>query len=60
MIVRTAKPEAKVCKLTDSEGMVLLVYSNSTKDWRFLYRFSCQESIELGKYSEISQRMPER
>jgi len=60
VIVRTAKPEAKVCKLTDSEGMVLLVYFNSSKDWQFLYRFSCQENIELGKCPEISQRMLER
>lgn len=26
--VRTAKPEAKVCKLTEGKGMFLLVHTN--------------------------------
>lgn len=32
--VRTAKPEAKAYKLTDGDGMVLLVHPNGSKYWR--------------------------
>ena len=32
--VRSAKPEAKAYKLTDGEGMVLLVHPNGSKYWR--------------------------
>ncbi len=31
--VRSAKPEAKAYKLTDGEGMVLLVHPNGSKYW---------------------------
>ncbi len=34
--VRSAKPEAKAYKLTDGEGMVLLVHPNGSKYWRDL------------------------
>lgn len=29
--VRTAKPEEKACKLTDGDGMVLLLHPNDSK-----------------------------
>jgi carotenoid cleavage dioxygenase-like enzyme len=32
--VRSAKPEAKAYKLTDGDGMVLLVHPNGSKYWR--------------------------
>ena len=35
--VRSAKPEAKAYKLTDGEGMVLLVHPNGSKYWRLRY-----------------------
>jgi hypothetical protein len=37
--VRSAKPEAKAYKLTDGDGMVLLVHPNGSKYWRLRYRF---------------------
>lgn len=35
--VRSAKPEAKAYKLTDGDGMVLLVHPNGSKYWRLRY-----------------------
>lgn len=53
--VRTAKPEAKAYKLTDGEGMVLLVHPNGSKYWRLRYRFGGKENmLILGKYPEVS------
>ncbi|CAH5760399.1 Prophage integrase IntA [Klebsiella oxytoca] len=53
--VRSAKPEAKAYKLTDGEGMVLLVHPNGSKYWRLRYRFSGKEKmLALGKYPEVS------
>lgn len=53
--VRTAKPEEKAYKLTDGEGMVLLVHPNGSKYWRLRYRFGGKEKmLALGKYPEVS------
>jgi len=53
--VRTAKPEEKAFKLTDSDGMVLLVHPNGSKYWRLRYRFGGKEKmLALGKYPEVS------
>lgn len=53
--VRSAKPEAKAYKLTDGEGMVLLVHPNGSKYWRLRYRFGGKENmLALGKYPEVS------
>ncbi len=52
--VRSAKPEAKAYKLTDDEGMVLLVHPNGSKYWRLRYRFGGKEKMrELEKYPEV-------
>ncbi len=53
--IRSAKPEAKAYKLTDGEGMVLLVHPNGSKYWRLRYRFGGKEKmLALGKYPEVS------
>ncbi|EMJ9773698.1 MULTISPECIES: tyrosine-type recombinase/integrase [Proteus] len=53
--VRTAKPQEKAYKLTDGDGMVLLVHPNGSKYWRFRYRFGGKEKmLALGKYPEVS------
>lgn len=53
--VRSVMPEAKAYKLTDGEGMVLLVHSNGSKYWRLRYRFGGKEKmLALGKYTEVS------
>ncbi len=52
--VRSAKPEAKAYKLTDGEGMVLLVHPNGSKYWRLRYRFGGKEKmLALGKYPKL-------
>ncbi|HAO9120320.1 TPA: integrase arm-type DNA-binding domain-containing protein, partial [Escherichia coli] len=53
--VRSVKPEAKAYKLTDGDGMVLLVHPNGSKYWRLRYRFGGKEKmLALGKYPEVS------
>lgn len=53
--VRSAKPETKAYKLTDGDGMVLLVHPNGSKYWRLRYRFGGKEMmLALGKYPEVS------
>lgn len=50
-----AKPDAKAYKLTDGDGMVLLVHPNGSKYWRLRYRFGGKEKmLALGKYPEVS------
>lgn len=53
--VRSAKPETKAYKLTDGDGLVLLVHPNGSKYWRLRYRFGGKEKmLALGKYPEVS------
>lgn len=52
---RRAKPEDKAFKLTDGEGIALLVQPNGSKYWRLRYRFGGTEKmLALGKYPEVS------
>ncbi|HHT1315469.1 TPA: Arm DNA-binding domain-containing protein [Klebsiella michiganensis] len=44
--VRTAKPEEKAYKLTDGDGMVLLVHPALMIKWRYLLCNSDHEGIE--------------
>ncbi|MRS04853.1 DUF4102 domain-containing protein, partial [bacterium] len=53
--VRNAKAAAKQVKLTDGDGMYLLVTPNGGKCWRLKYRFKGKEkTLALGTYPEIS------
>jgi len=53
--VKTAKPKEKDYKLTDSEGMFLLVAATGGKRWRLKYRFGGKEKqLALGTYPDIS------
>ncbi|MFZ0946379.1 MAG: integrase arm-type DNA-binding domain-containing protein [Syntrophobacteraceae bacterium] len=53
--VRNAKPGEKQIKLSDSDGMYLLVTPNGGKCWRLKYRFSGKEKVlAIGTYPEIS------
>lgn len=53
--VRNAKPGEKPVKLTDGNGMHLLIQPSGSKYWRLQYRFSGkQEMLALGIYPEIS------
>jgi len=53
--VRNAKSGEKQIKLTDGEGMYLLVTPQGGKCWRLKYRFGGKEKVlALGTYPEVS------
>lgn len=52
--VKNAKPKEKPYKLTDGQGMHLLISPNGSKLWRFAYRFlGKQKLLSLGKYPDV-------
>jgi integrase len=52
--IRNAKPKSKPYKLTDGEGMFVLVHPNGSKYWRLKYRFAGRERIlALGVYPDV-------
>lgn len=57
--VLSAKPEAKAYKLTDGDGMVLLVHPNGSKYWRLRYRCGGKEKmLAPGNILKCRWRMP--
>ena len=47
--IRAAKPKDKQYKLTDGEGMYLLVRTNGNKLWQMKYHFAGKEkTLSLG------------
>jgi len=53
--IRTAKPKDKSYKISDVDGLYLLVTENGGKWWRFKYRFAGKEKLlSVGTYPEIS------
>ena len=53
--IKTAKPQAKLYKLTDERGLHLSVYPNGSKLWQMRYRTEGKErTASLGKYPEVS------
>ena len=55
MKVRSAKSKEKPYKLSDFDGLYLLVTERGQKWWRFRYRFDRKEKLlSLGTYPEIS------
>lgn len=53
--IRNTKPTEKPIKLTDGNGMHLLIQPNGSKYWRLQYRFSGkQKMLALGVYPEMS------
>lgn len=53
--VRNAKPQAKPYKITDGEGLFLLVTASGSKYWRFRYHFAGKEKLlALGVYPDVS------
>ncbi|MEO5346815.1 MAG: Arm DNA-binding domain-containing protein [Magnetococcus sp. YQC-9] len=50
-----AKPRAKPFKLTDGDGMYLLVNSNGSRLWRMDYRFGDKrKTLALGVYPNVT------
>jgi len=53
--IKRAKAGKSIQKLSDGDGLVLLVYPNGSKYWAFRYRFLGKEkSLSLGVYPEVS------
>src|SRR5580658_6113905 len=53
--VRNAQPQAKPYKITDGEGLFLLVTPSGSKYWRLKYHFAGREKLlALGVYPEVS------
>ncbi|HUJ18677.1 MAG TPA: integrase arm-type DNA-binding domain-containing protein [Nitrospirota bacterium] len=53
--VKSAKPKEKQYKITDGQGLYLLVTPQGGKLWRFKYRFNNKEKVRaFGTYPEIS------
>jgi integrase len=53
--IRSAKPAERDYKLTDFDGLYLLVCKNGSKLWRFAYRFDRkQKQIALGAYPDVT------
>jgi len=53
--VRNAKPEAKPIKLSDGQGMYLLIQPTGSKLWRLKYRFEGREKVlAMGQYPQIT------
>ncbi|MBN3779326.1 integrase arm-type DNA-binding domain-containing protein [Burkholderia sp. Ac-20345] len=54
LAVRNAKPKEQPYKLTDGDGMFLLVQPNGGKYWRLAYRYlGKQKTLALGVYPEV-------
>ena len=52
--IQNAKPGLKPYKLTDGDGLYLLIHPNGGKYWRFKYHFALKErTLALGTYPEI-------
>jgi hypothetical protein len=53
--IRNAKPKAKPYKMSDGEGLHLLVQPSGAKWWRFRYQFDRKEKmLSFGTYPEVS------
>jgi Arm DNA-binding domain len=53
--IRSVKPGVRDTKLTDFDGLYLLVCKNGSKLWRFAHRFGGkQKRIPLGAYPEVT------
>ncbi len=52
---RNAKPRAKPYKISDGDGLYLMVAPSGSKYWRLRYHFGDKEKLlALGVYPEIS------
>ena len=53
--IRNAKPRERDTKLTDFDGLYLLLRPNGSRLWRFAYRFcGKQKQIALGAYPQVT------
>lgn len=61
LAIRAAKPGPKAIKLSDGEGLYLLVGSSGGKLWRLKYRVGGKEKkLSFGTYSDVSLKEARR
>lgn len=52
--IRNAKPQRKACKLSDFDGLFLLINPSGSKLWRMKYRVLGNEKLlSFGKYPHV-------
>ena len=52
--IKTAKPADKPVKMTDGDGLYLLIHPNGGKWWRFDYRFDGKrKTLSMGVYPDV-------
>lgn len=55
LAAKSAKPAKTIKKLSDGNGLVLLVYPNGSKYWAYRYRYLGKEkTLSLGVYPEVT------
>lgn len=55
--LRTLKPDSKPRKVSDFEGLFLLIQPSGSRLWRFAYRFAGKQKVlALGSYPDMSLR----
>lgn len=53
--IKNAKPREKAYKLSDGDGLFLLISPNGSKYWRFKYYFNGKEKLlALGVYDQVT------
>jgi integrase len=53
--IKSAKPSKGIRKLSDGNGLVLLLYPNGSKYWAYRYRYLGKEkTLSLGVYPEVT------
>lgn len=54
-IIRKAKPDDKMYRLSDTHGLVVQINPTGSKLWRYRYRFAGKEKmLALGSYPDVS------
>ena len=54
-IIRKAKPDNKMYRLSDTHGLVIQINPTGSKLWRYRYRFAGKEKmLALGSYPDVS------
>ena len=57
LAIRNAKPKEKTYKLSDGDGLYLVVTPQGNKWWHFMYRFENKsKKISLGVFPEVPLR----
>jgi hypothetical protein len=56
--IKSAKPAEKPVKMTDGEGLYLLIHPNGGKWWRSTTALTERKTLSMGVYPDVSLRSP--